>query len=566
VSASFRAVPLALFIAAIPLWAAAPPEPVVVNAVADLYRGFPSDQQKMGGIIGARLRANSEGYIEHFIASASAGPVTPRTGIFLDAAVDTFEYNHHAQLNTIIQALVKKLVASQGATGYIGNAPGEAGWSEEDTWSQAAALSGLVNDYRLSADQNAFSAATKLANLLVSERKKQHDAAMFAGALAPMVELYRFTDDQKYLNFCTAVAEAWLRAKPPELAVKFGNLAILNGLVDLYRVSGDNTFFKAPLQSWTELRAAGFTLTGVPAVTAPGGSLALDTCTTGAWVDLTTNLLRITGQAIYSEQLERTIYNQLFAGQDARTGTVLAPVAWAGKKEPANDSTCAPYEARALAQIPGLVWGRYGNGVAVNLYTDARGTVRLRRRGTIQLYAETSYPASGTVLLHIEPDHPIHFPLRLRVPEWTTNFTADIAQDHLVGRPGEFLVLNRNWHRGDTVRINIPLAVRVIPGIREFSNDIAIARGPQILALGTTLNPEIKNFDAVTVDALDNSGTQLAMLDTNFAANWMGEQAYSIAGTYEGSPHKLVLLPFADAMNYRVWLAQSKASSGASGR
>lgn len=298
---------------------------------------------------------------------------------------------------------------------------------------------------------------------------------------------------------------------------------------------------------------------------APGG-IALDACTTDEWLELTANLLRITGQPVYSEQLERTVYNQLFAGQDARTGAVLAPVAWTARKEPANDNTCAANEVRALTQIPALVWGRYGNGIAVNLYTDARGTIRLRRRGTIQLYAETNYPTTGTVLLHIEPDHPIHFPLRLRVPEWATNFTADIAQDHLVGRPGQFLIINRNWKRGDTVRLNMPLSARAIPGIREFSEDVAVARGPQVLALGKTFNPEIKDFDAVTINAQEPAGIQCAILDTNFAANWMGDQAYSVSGTYEGQPRKLVLLPFADATNYRVWLAQSKASSGASAR
>ena len=43
-------------------------------------------------------------------------------------------------------------------------------------------------------------------------------------------------------------------------------------------------------------------------------------------------------------------------------------------------------------------------------------------------------------------------------------------------------------------------------------------------------------------------------------------QAYVIECSYAGEPRKLVLVPFADARDYRVWLAQSKASSGASAR
>lgn len=545
------------------MWAASP-RPAVVNAVSDAYRPFPFDQEKLGGIIGARLRANSEGYIEKI--ADLAPDAADASGTLLEAAVYAFEYNHDPQVNTIMQKLAKKVASSQARDGFLGTRANPGEWTERDTWIQNAGLTGLMNYYRISGDQIALTAAIKAGNLLVAERNKSKEPAAFAGAIRGMVQLFRYSDDAKYLDFCTATAEAWLHAKRPEPSMDQTNLAILNGLVDLYRVNGDNGFFKAPVQAWTQLRAYGFNLTGVPAITAGGGPQALNACTTAAWIDLTYNLLRITGQAPYSEQLERTVYNQLFAGQEMRTGTVLAPVTWTAKKEPANNSACASDEVRAMAEVPSLVWGRYGNGLAINLYTDGRVTVRLRRRGTIQLYTETNYPESGTILLHVEPDHPIHFPLRLRVPEWTSNFTADVEQDHFVGKPGDFLIINRGWKRGDTVRISMHMNARAIAGIREYSADVAIARGPQVLALGRTLNPDIKNFDAVTIDSPGAAGVQLTQVTNNFAENWMGEQAYSISGTYEGQARKLILIPFAEARDYRVWLAQSKASSGASGR
>jgi DUF1680 family protein len=275
--------------------------------------------------------------------------------------------------------------------------------------------------------------------------------------------------------------------------------------------------------------------------------------------------LRITGQDVYAEELERTVYNQLFAAQDARTGAVFSPTGWSGKKQVASSAACAANEVRALAAIPSIAWGRYGNGIAVNLYTDGRGVVHLRRRGTIQLYVETNYPESGRILLHIEPDHPIHFPLRLRVPDWANKFTADVGPDHYVGKPADYLTLNRSWKRGDTVKIQISMQARVIPGIEGFSGEIAIARGPQLLALARLVNPQIADLAAVTVDP-PNPNAPLTEVATNFAANWMGEHAYSITGAYDGKPRKLVLVPFADALDYRVWLAQSKASSGASER
>jgi hypothetical protein len=543
-----------------------PPEPAVVDAVANIYRPFPPDQQKLGGIIGVRLRANSEGYIER-IGNPPAKTAEEQIGTLLDAAVYTFEYNHDSQVSAVMVRLARKLIASQAADGYFGARTGAEQWTALDTTTQSADLLGLLNYYRVMGDPAARSAATKLGDLLVKEqhRRPSDDANLFAGALEAMAGLFRYTDNHKYLEFCNSVAGHWLRTKPPELQVTYQNLAVLNGLVELYRLNGDNSVFRTPVQAWTEMHASGFTLTGAPADGA-GNSQALNACATADWLHLSANLLRISGQAVYGEQIERTVYNQLFAGQDAKTGAVLAPVAWNSKKEPANTDACAANEVRALSEVPSLVWGRYGNGIVLNLYTDGRVTVRLRRRGTIHIYTETNYPETGNILLHIEPDHPIHFPLRLRVPDWATKFTADVGRDHFIGKPGDFLTINRGWTRGETLKISIGMGARTIPGVREFSAEVAIARGPQLLALGTTLNPDLTNLDAVTVDRATSAGIQLLPIATKYATNWMGDQGYVVSGAYEGQPKKLILVPFANALNYRVWLAQSKASSGTSDR
>ncbi|MBV8897565.1 MAG: glycoside hydrolase family 127 protein, partial [Acidobacteriaceae bacterium] len=134
-----------------------PPQPAIVNAVADVYRALPPDQEKIGGVIGARLRANSEGYIEKI----AAGAADEGDGKLLDAAIYTFEYNHDPQVNAVVLRLAKKLIASQSPEGYFGRGSGADQWIEKDTWAQGAALLGLLNYYRLTGDQNALLAATK---------------------------------------------------------------------------------------------------------------------------------------------------------------------------------------------------------------------------------------------------------------------------------------------------------------------------------------------------------------------------------------------------------------------
>ena len=282
-------------------------------------------------------------------------------------------------------------------------------------------------------------------------------------------------------------------------------------------------------------------------------------------MQLTLEFLRVTGDARYADQFEKTVYNQLLAGQDPRNGDLCPAVPISGRKTwSADPAPCASEEARGIALIPALVWGRYDNGIAINLYTAGRATAILRhRRGTIQLYSEANFPQNGQITLHIEPDHNIQFPLRLRVPEWAAQFTADIDGSHLVGTPGTYMNISREWKRGDTIQIKMDLTVHTIARNANSITEIAIQRGPQILALGAKVNPEFTDLTGASLPGATSTPT-LGQPSNKLPLNWSSDQIYSIDGLYQGKQQKLTLLPFADATNYRVWLPKSDRKQAAS--
>ncbi len=157
----------------------------------------------------------------------------------------------------------------------------------------------------------------------------------------------------------------------------------------------------------------------------------------------------------------------------------------------------------------------------------------------------------------------MQFPLRLRIPEWTTKFVADVGGSHLFGKPGEFLTINREWKRGDTVKIAINMSVHVVDGAAAYAERVAIQRGPQVLALGRTLNPAITDLSTAGPISTDPSQLKIPALESRFPANWAGNQAYTFPGEYNGHRQELVLVPFADAINYCVWMKKPVARSGA---
>ncbi len=571
-----RPITCLLTLAVLPLFAdrslADPPEPVVVDAVTDRYRPISLDQEKLGGLLASRLRANSEGYLEHVddhnAPPDSKGLGGPREegsiqqpGRALEAMAKAYEYRHDEHLRAVMQSVEKLVVASL--------TPEKAAGDRHELLVRKYDLLGLLAYYHVTTDESALDAATRAGKALLRSFPKGSAYEHPAILIEPFVLLYRYTEDGQYLDFCRSAADAWIQSEGKQADATFESLSALHDLVDLYRITGDESYFRSITASWLDVRNRRLSLTGAPvlskASTAGDDKEESGTCATVSWIQLTLDLLRVTGEAQYGEQLERTIYNQLLAGQDGMTGVVLESAPLNGSKQPASTSdACGSNEALGVSLIPAAVWGRYGNGIAIVLYSAGRATFQLsHRRGTVQVYSEAVFPERGDFLLHVEPAHNLRFPVRLRVPEWTNSFVADIGGSHLIGKPGDFLTINREWRRGDTVKISMDMTVRTIDGSPTYPDEIALQRGPQVLALSQVFNPQLKDLADAAVTAGAMSRVQLLPAGAKLPANWPGEQAYTIAGEYRGKPQELILAPFADAKTYRVWLRKPSASSGA---
>lgn len=567
-----RLLPCVLAVSIVPMFARAP-RPAVVNAVTDHYRPLAFDQQKLAGVLSERMRAAREGYLERvsdkvlFAAfqNPSAQPgegaaAEVQAGEFVNAAAGAYEYSHDPNLKAVMDRVTRKLLSIQSANGYLGTYAKNKAWQDSDIVIHESGLRGFLAYYRVTGDEDTFAASRKIADLLLTTFNKQESRSpKLTTLIEPLVSLYRYTDDSRYLEYARSLADVWLHSTSAPLDATCENLSVLTGLLELYRVTGDSSYFRPVVTSWNEIRSDRLTITGGPVTDSAGPTI----CATTAWVQLTLDLLRITGDSLYGDQLERTIYNQLFAAEDPKTGSVFASTAPNGSKKLASETDPGtPMEAEGLSVIPAVVWGRYGRGIAIILYTPGRATFQLRRRGTIQLYSEASYPETGEILLHVEPSHDLQFPLRLRVPEWTSKFVVDIGGSHLLGKPGEFITINRQWKRGDTVKIGLDMTVHMLNGTRESADRLAIARGPQILVLDKTVNPGINELAGASLSSTDASQLKTPPVESRFPANWAGSQAYTLSGEYNSQPHQFVLIPFADALNYSLWIGRPGVHSG----
>ena len=247
--------------------------------------------------------------------------------------------------------------------------------------------------------------------------------------LEPMCRLYRFTGDPRHLEFCNYVVRAYEQANGPRIVSTllqgggvyrtangkaYEMLSNFNGLVDLYRLTADRKLLDAVLRAWDEdivqhqLYRTG-TVSAMEHFQPEGRLLSLqssnvgETCATVTWLQLDWRLLRLTGEARFGQEIERTVYNHLLAAQDAKSGNISYYTAWVGQRGFYRRRTVLRLEdgPRGISLIPQLTWAVARDAVVINLYTPGRARFEIRG-APVEVSSETTFPSEGHVTLTVE--------------------------------------------------------------------------------------------------------------------------------------------------------------------
>jgi DUF1680 family protein len=558
---------------------------MVTNKVVDEFTPAPFESQQIEGLLAERMRVNLEGRLLHvneqaILAGFKHRPgeqewIGEHAGKFLDAAANTWMSTHDARLKTLMDRVAHSLIAAQLPDGYLGTYTDDQRWTNWDVWVHKYDLIGLLSYYRVTGDPAALGTAKKIGDLLVRTfgngegqrdiiRSGTHVGMAATSVLEPMVSLYRYTGERAYLDFCFYLVGAWEQANGPHIisslmtngsvfrtanAKAYEMLSNLVGLLELYRVTGDVRYFTPVLIAWSDIVDHRLYISGTASssehfrdndvLPAEEKDNVGEGCVTVTWMQLNLELLRLTGDAKFGDQLERTVFNQLLAAQNPHNGDICYFTPLDGKKQPGPGiSCCVSSEPRGISLIPETVWGQRAGGIAVVQYAPGRLDSPPAR-----IESATDFPLTGHVVLTVHPLVKGAFPIYLRVPDWTKSYVATVDGTKFEGHPGEFLTLERVWKGNDRIEIQMDMTVELISGGLSYPHSVAIRRGPQVLALESSLNrtaepASLEKEPAVTpVDSIP--------------VTWLGHQAYKVEAK-SGPP--LVMVPFADSQDARVWL------------
>lgn len=122
-----------------------------------------------------------------------------------------------------------------------------------------------------------------------------------------------------------------------------------------------------------------------------------------------------------------------------------------------------------------------GDGLVAAVYAPCEVRTVLRQT-PLHIVEETGYPFKGHIRITVNPESPLAFPLRLRIPAWAAGATVQVnGQSQSQPTPGTFARIERTWRTGDRVEIDFPLKPRIS---RWFNDSVAVERGPLLFSYG----------------------------------------------------------------------------------
>ena len=471
-------------------------------------------------------------------------------GKWLYAAAKAAKRSGDTVLGANVKRVADYLVSIQDADGYLGTyapearfmrkqspgprtwngAPGRRTW---DVWNHACLILGLLEVHKHFPNPRYLAASRRVGDLCwqtlttgaidITELGLHHGMSATV-LLDAAVELYIVTADYKYLELATLILEQANHRPELELlkqALEGTDAAEIStgkayqlcwnmvGVAKLHKVTGNAQYLRAAKNIWTSIREHHLTLGGGPwggvglrsrevfnhqSVFSPDGYV--ETCSILSWIQLNRELLAITGEAQYAEEIERAAYNDLL-GACAPNGEDWCYYSFPNGKRVYTTywRCCKSSGAMALEELPAIAYTVSAQwDLVINLYGAGQASVPIIAAGTVQLEQVTNYPFEGNIRIVVRPEKTASFVIKLRIPSWATG--ANIRVNGLAWKqlalPGTYAALEREWKHDDVIDLQFPMNPLIH---RKAGSSLQESTGPD----GAPIRQEVMHVDYLAI-------------------------------------------------------------------
>jgi len=131
--------------------------------------------------------------------------------------------------------------------------------------------------------------------------------------------------------------------------------------------------------------------------------------------------------------------------------------------------------------VQNLWYASADDGIAAMVYGPSKVTAKVGKGEEVTITEKTNYPFNGEIQFTIETAQKTSFPFHLRIPQWCKNYSLTLNGEKVSVNPENYIVvLNREWHPGDVVKLNLGMDFRYS---NWYENSLGIERGPLVYAL-----------------------------------------------------------------------------------
>ncbi len=537
--------------------------PTVRGKVQPALESIQKAEYRIGGFIGDRLKANLENWelrapdsnpalVEMFYDRERKPDrnLLPWSGEFvgkyLCSSILSYRLLRDPRQKVLIDRIMHEFIKSQGPDGYLGpydqkNRLTGKNW---DIWGHYWAIRALLMYHREFGSQEALITATRAGDLLVATFLNKGIQLTNDGSYGQMnyavidafTELYQMTGKAEYLAMADWIVGEWdkpgtglymrLALAGKEMYEFPGNrwesLHDFQGMYDMYLITGDPKYRQAFTHIWNSIlkgdrhNTGGFT-SGERTTGNPYDKGAIETCCTVAWIDMSIDMLRLTGNSLVADELELSMFNGAVGGQNPTGNWWTYNTPMDGTKEASAHTInfqcrpgspelncCSVNAPRGLGLVGEWAVMRSPSGLAINYYGPLTITASTPGGQSLTLEQKTDYPASGNIRIGLALAQPEKFELKLRVPSWSASTRIAINGEVVPGvKAGAYQAISRDWKNGDTITIDFDMSLHFWAGEREYDAKTSIYRGPILLAFDpvyNTMDPDaIPELDAATL-------------------------------------------------------------------
>ena len=307
------------------------------------------------------------------------------------------------------------------------------------------------------------------------------------------------------------------------------------GMADVAALLGDSSYIKAIDTIYENIVSRKYYLTGGVGARHGGEAFGADyelpnltayneTCAAISMVYLFERMFLLHGDAKYIDCLERTLYNGVISGMSVDGGKFFYPNPLSSDghyrfnadntmtRQPWFGCACCPSNlCRFIPSMPGYIYGVRDNDLYVNLFASNTATITVGGKN-VTLEQSTQYPWDGDICIKVLQNKAKAFNMMIRIPGWVQSrvipsdlysYSDDIFSTYDITVNGQnvsselengYFVINRNWKKGDVIRIHFDMPVRTVvasPRVADDRGRVAVERGPLVYCAEWADNEDI---------------------------------------------------------------------------